>query len=94
MLGRAGLLLGRCAVLCFRGLLLRRWAVLYFRDLLVGSESAKNTFNLLENLLHWARVQREQIEFQPQEVDLNQIVGASPQRDINNPIASIDFFGW
>ncbi|MEM7536532.1 MAG: hybrid sensor histidine kinase/response regulator [Chloroflexota bacterium] len=41
------------------------------------NESAENTFNLLENLLQWARIQREQIEFQPQEVDLNQIVGAT-----------------
>ncbi|GJM61012.1 hybrid sensor histidine kinase/response regulator [Persicobacter diffluens] len=39
-----------------------------FLDL--GRESAESTFSLLENLLNWARSQRNQIQFNPRKVDV------------------------
>jgi len=36
--------------------------------------SARNAFGLLENLLEWSRLQLERMEYQPQSVDLNEIV--------------------
>ncbi len=36
----------------------------------LGRESAESTFALLENLLNWARTQRNQINFNPKKVDI------------------------
>lgn len=36
--------------------------------------SAKNVFNLIENLLQWSRIQTGRMEFQPIRIDLNELV--------------------
>ena len=39
--------------------------------------NTKNTFRLLQNLLSWSRIQREQIRFNPSAVDLTQVLNES-----------------
>jgi len=40
-------------------------------------QTSKNTFSLLENLLHWARSQKGDIPFKPQKINLSFVVDAS-----------------
>jgi len=46
-----------------------------FADLI--NDSAVQFYKLLQNLLHWARLERGQMEYNPQKVDLKELVGQS-----------------
>jgi signal transduction histidine kinase len=41
---------------------------------LMVNDSAKNVYKLLENLLEWARLQMDQVQFDPQPIDLAELV--------------------
>jgi two-component system, sensor histidine kinase and response regulator len=41
---------------------------------LMVNDSAKNVYKLLENLLEWARLQMDQVQFDPQTIDLAELV--------------------
>lgn len=47
------------------------------KTLKIIQSSASSTFELLENLLTWARSQRDEIEFNPENVSLNEITALS-----------------
>jgi PAS domain S-box-containing protein len=48
-------------------------------------ESITSTYKLLENLLHWARLQRGNMPFEPDTIDLNQL--ANSTIELLNPVA-------